>query len=168
MKERKESLPSVKKDVSMRVVYPSDIKRIYFNRFSMSKADGVQLVNVFYQDELLRTSNAYSFVFDDEDFATCSANIKNYLMRVMQESSVSNDKGHDAGRSAEVQQIDTARFMMCSRSGNRAEIYLGFCPLAVMINPDSTSSDLAMNMGVVLCSRLGCHIELLRRMVEGK
>ena len=168
MKERKENLPPVKKEVSMKIVFPSGMKRCYFNRFSISRADGVQIVNVFYQDDFLRTSNAYSFIVDDEDLATFSASIKTYIQRVMSESSLPVDSGFKTDRTADVQEIDPVRFVRCSRSGNRAEIYLGFVPLLNIISPDIPPDDLKMEMGVTLCSRLGCHIDLLRELVDGK
>ncbi len=165
MREQKEKIPSVRKEVPIKTVFSPDIRRFYFNRFNVSRIGGLQIVNVWYQDDLLRISNSYAFIIDDEDLVACVGSTQNYLMRVMRDSPVSNEESCVSERAIETAHVDPVRFFTSSRYGNRAEIYLGFIPLVKIINPDA-SDDLKMNMDIALCSRLDCHVELLRKIVE--
>ncbi|MBO7687529.1 MAG: hypothetical protein J6V72_14145 [Kiritimatiellae bacterium] len=154
--------------VDFRIVYTPSMRRIYFNRFMFSHADGVMCIRVWFQDELKRDGDQYAFVFADEDFKGCKSNIKNYLHKVLRDSSVKSMGAHSVDQCPSVQPIfDNARVMMCSRSGVRAEVYLGFFPLAMIVSnqPDETKWN-EVPMDVALCSDLECHVDLLRKMVE--
>lgn len=154
--------------VDFRIVYKTSMRRIYFNRFMFSHVDGVMCIRVWFQDELKRDGDQYAFVFADEDFKGCKSNIKNYLHKVLRDSSVKSPGTHCVDQCPSVQPIfDNARVMMCSRSGIRAEVYLGFFPLAMIASnqPDEAKWN-EVPMDVALCSDLECHVELLRKMVE--
>lgn len=160
----KESPPAV----SFRISYKQPMLRSFFNRFTFSHANGLMCVRTWFQDEFKRDGAQYAFVFSDEDFELCKKSIKNYLQKVIRDS--------NAKPAAEccVEQcptssstFDSARTMMCSRSGRRAEIYLGFLPLAMTVASipgEDRWSDVPLD--VAICSDLGCHIALLRKMVE--
>lgn len=154
--------------ISFRLSYSKPMKRSFFNRFTFSRANGLMCVRTWFQDELKRDSEQYAFVFSEEDFETCKKNIKSYLQKVMRDSLVkaSNECCADQCPTA-TSKFDCARVMMCSRAGVRAEIYLGFLPLMMITSAqgDETRwSDIPLD--VALCSDLGCHIALLRKMVE--
>ena len=154
--------------VDFRIVYNQSMRRIYFNRFMFSHADGVMSVRVWFQDELKRDGGQYAFVFADEDFSGCKNNIKNYLHKILRDSSVKSQGTHSVDQCPPIQPIfDNARVMMCSRSGARAEIYLGFFPLTMTVSDQSDEVRWKeVPIDVALCSDLECHVDLLRKMVE--
>ena len=154
--------------VDFRLSYSKSMRRFYFNRFTFSRSCGVMCIRAWFQDDLKRDGVQYAFVFADEDFQTCKSSIKNYLQKVMRDSSV-NDTGKSCVDQCPSQQpaFDSVRAMMSSRSGTRAEIYLGFLPLAMTVSnmtDDVRWRDLPLD--VALCSELECHVALLKRMVE--
>ena len=154
--------------VDFRIVYSQSMRRIYFNRFMFSHAEGVMCIRVWFQDELKREGEQYAFVFADEDFKGCKNNIKNYLHKVLRDTLVKPTGTHSVDQCPSVQPIfDNARVMMCSRSGMRAEVYLGFFPLTMIVSsqPDEVRWE-EVPMDVALCSDLECHVDLLRKMVE--
>lgn len=155
--------------VDFRVVYNQTMRRIYFNRFVFSHSEGVMCIRVWFQDEFKRDGNQYAFVFADEDFQGCKKNIKSYLVKILSDSSF-NAKAriHSADQCPVDQPVfDNARVMMCSRSGTRAEVYLGFFPLSMTVpNQSADVKWKEVSMDVALCSNLACHIELLQKMVE--
>ena len=154
--------------VNFRLTYSQEMERFYFNRFTFSHSAGTMCVRVWFQDELKRDGNQYAFVFADEDFQTCKNNIKNYLQKVLRDSTVADTgKSHVDQCPTQQPSFDSARAMMCSRSGTRAEIYLGFLPLAMTVSnmeDDVKWKDLPLD--VALCSNLECHVSLLKMMVE--
>ena len=154
--------------VNFRLTYSQEMKRFYFNRFTFSHSNGTMCVRVWFQDELKRDGTQYAFVFADEDFQTCKNNIKNYLHKVLRDSSVIDSGKSHTDQCPQLQpSFDSVRAMMCSRSGYRAEIYLGFLPLAMTVSnmsDDVKWKDLPLD--VALCSDLECHVALLKKMVE--
>lgn len=156
------------RSVDFQLTYSQKMQRFYFNRFMFSHSNGVMCVRVWFQDDLKRDGVQYSFVFSDEDFQTCKSNIKNYLQKVLRDSSVA-DSGKARLDQCPLQStsFDNARVIMCSRSGTRAEIYLGYFPLAMTVStmPDDVKWK-NIPLDVVLCSDLECHLSLLKMMVE--
>jgi hypothetical protein len=155
--------------VDFRIVYNQTMRRIYFNRFVFSHSDGVMCIRVWFQDELKRDGNQYAFVFADEDFQSCKKNIKNYLLKILNGNSLKNKAGgHSVDQCPAGQPIfDNARVMMCSRSGTRAEVYLGFFPLTMTVpNQSDGEKWKEVPMDVALCSSIECHVELLQKMVQ--
>lgn len=155
--------------VSFRISYCKPMRRSYFNRFTFSHANGVMCIRTWFQDEFKRDGEQYAFVFADEDFSICKKNIKNYLQKVMRDSSVKSAQDCCVDQCpTSASPFDSVRTMMCSRSGTRAEVYLGFLPLAMTVSPhegdDSRWADVPLD--IALCSDLACHIALLRKMVE--
>ena len=154
--------------VTFQLSYSQLMKRFYFNRFVFSHTSGLSCVRVWFQDELKRDGLQYAFVFSDEDFKVCKGNIKTYLQKILRDSSVKSSESSCVDQCPAQQPFfDSVRTMMCSRSGTRAEIYLGFLPLAMTVSglSDSTKwEDLPID--IALCSDLECHVALLKKMVE--
>ena len=155
--------------VSFQIAYNKPMRRSYFNRFTFSHVNGLKCIRTWFQDEFKRDGEQYAFVFADEDFEMCKKNIKNYLQKVMRDSSAKPSTEccvEQCPTSAST--FDSVRTMMCSRSGTRAEIYLGFLPLAMTISKQATDDtrwkDIPLD--IALCSDLTCHIALLRKMVD--
>lgn len=164
MSTTKDSPPSV----SFKISYAKPMHRSFFNRFTFSHVNGLMCIRTWFQDELKRDGEQYAFVFVDEDFELCKKTIKNYLQKVIRDS---NKKPADECCVDQCPTVsspfDSVRAMMCSRSGSRAEIYLGFLPLAMtMASPSDESRWADVPMDVAICSDLGCHIALLKKMVE--
>ena len=154
--------------VSFQVSYTKPMRRSFFNRFMFSHNDGIFCIRTWFQDNFKRDGEQYAFVFADEDFELCKKSIKNYIQKVMRDSSRKPTIECCVEQCpTSVSSFDSVRTMTCSRSGTRAEIYLGFLPLAMTVAsvPDETRwSDVPLD--VALCSDLGCHLALLRKMVE--
>ena len=154
--------------VSFKISYREPIRRSFFNRFMFSHTNGLICVRTWFQDDFKRDGEQYSFVFADEDFAICKKNIKTYLQKVMRDSSTKPAAECCVEQCPTfASSFDSVRTMMYSRSGTRAEIYLGFLPLAMTVAsiPDEDRwNDVPLD--VAICSDLGCHIALLRKMVE--
>ena len=149
------------------IVYSPTIRRIFFNRFKFVRDNGMMCVRVWYQDEMTRICNAYAFLYSDEDFAQTKANIKSYIQKVMQAVQVKSGKEFNSETCpADFKTIDHVRVMMCSRSGHRSEVYLGFFPLVRNIPGNEVEASRDIIMDVALCSGLDCHISLLRKIVE--
>ena len=151
----KENPPSV----SFHISYSKPMRGSFFNRFTFSRANGLMCVRTWFQ---------YAFVFADEDFDTCKKTIKNYLQKVMRDSNVKATAESCVDQCPiSTSPFDSVRAMMCSRTGTRAEIYMGFLPLAMTIasQPDEARWE-DVPLDIALCSDLGCHIALLRKMVE--
>lgn len=151
-----------------KIEYAHKMKRVYFNRYKFFKQDGLMCVRVWFQDEMTRICNPYAFVFPEEDFQGRKNSIKTYLQKVMQ-SVVARKSSVDYQSPVcpvEIQEVDTARAMMCSRVGNRAEIYLGYFPLVKQISGETGAEDRVIQMDVALCSELNCHISLLQNIVK--
>lgn len=154
--------------VSFRITYSKPMRRSFFNRFTFSHANGLMCVRTWFQDEFKRDGEQYAFVFADEDFETCKKNIKNYLLKVMRDSNTkpATECCVDLCPTSS-STFDSVRTMMCSRTGSRAEIYLGFLPLAMTIASQSDEGRWAeVPMDIAICSDLRCHIALLKKMVE--
>ena len=154
--------------VSFKISYKEPMRRSFFNRFTFSHANGLMCIRTWFQDEFKRDGAQYAFVFADEDFNICKKNIKNYLQKVMRDSNTrpATECCVDLCPTAS-SPFDSIRTMMCSRSGTRAEIYLGFLPLAMtMASPSDESRWTDVPMDIAICSDLGCHIALLKKMVE--
>ncbi|MBQ2626132.1 MAG: hypothetical protein IJG18_13655 [Kiritimatiellae bacterium] len=160
----KESQPAV----SFRISYKQPMLRSFFNRFTFSRANGLMCIRTWFQDEFKRDGAQYTFVFSDEDFELCKKSIKNYLQRVMRDSNTKPAAECCVDQYPTTSStFDSVRMMMCSRSGSRAEIYLGFLPLAMTVaSQDEDARWHEVPLDVALCSNLGCHIALLRKMVE--
>ena len=154
--------------VSFQIEYEKPMRRSFFNRFTFSRTHGLMCVRTWFQDEFKRDGEQYAFVFTEEDFCTCKKSIKNYLQKVMRDSATkaSAECCVDQCPTTDVA-FDSVRVMMCSRSGSRADIYLGFLPLAMTIvsQPDDVKWE-CVPLDMALSSDLGCHISLLRKMVE--
>ena len=154
--------------VSFKISYKEPMRRSFFNRFTFSHANGLMCIRTWFQDEFKRDGEQYAFVFADEDFAICKKNIKTYLQKVMRDSATKPAAECCAEQCpTSASPFDSVRTMLCSRSGTRAEIYLGFLPLAMTVAsiPDEDRwSDAPLD--VAICSDLACHIALLRKMVE--
>lgn len=161
--------PSPEK-IDLKIIHSKDMRCINFNRFKFQRTDdGLMMVRVWYQDELQRNYNGYAFGISDADFQMCKANLKNYLQRVLQAVPI---KKTSASHSAEtppqdIAFVETVRMISSSRVDNRAEIYLGYFPLAYLINSTRPEAPEVI-MQTALCSTLDCHIELLRQLVDSK
>lgn len=151
----------------LKIAYSQTIRRIYFNRFKFVRENDAMCVRVWYQDEMSRISNAYAFLYLDEDFSHTKPDIKNYIQKVMQSVSVKNSREFSPETyPSDFKTIDHVRVMTCSRSGRRAEIYLGFFPIARTIPGNEDNPDRDILLDVALCSGIDCHISLLRKIVE--
>ena len=164
MSETKETPTSV----SFRISYEKPMRRSFFNRFTFSHANGLMCVRTWFQDEFKRDGKQYAFVFSDEDFDICKKNIKNYLQKVMRDSNKKPAAECCVDQCPTASSpFDSVRTMTCSRSGTRAEVYLGFLPLAMTtVSPSDESRWADVPMDIAICSDLGCHIALLKKMVE--
>ena len=160
----KEKRPSV----SFRLSYSKPMRRAFFNRFTFSHVDGLICVRTWFQDEFKRDGEQYAFVLSDEDFATRKTAIKNYVQKVLRDSSVKPAPECCVEQCpASPARFDSVRTMMCSRTGSRAEIYFGFLPLAMTVDLEQDGSRWEdAPLDVSLCSGLECHLALLRKMIE--
>ena len=149
--------------IEFKLGYSPSMKRIYFNRFKFLHENGMRLVRVWYQDEMMRASNAYACIMADEDFEDNKSSIRNYLQKILALKATKESYSQDSCP-IEFPTVDTTRMIMCSRIGTRAEIYFGFFPLKRVLS-NQESNDQPVMIDVALCSHIDCHIDLLRKFV---
>lgn len=152
--------------INFRLEFNSSMRRVYFNRFTFLHENGVRIVRVWYQDEMMRVSNAYAFIFADEDVESCKSDIRNYIQKIMVPKASKVPTYCADVCAAEFKTVDTVRVMTCSRVGTRSEIYLGFFPINHILSTGQSEEPKKINMDVVLCACLDCHVELLRKVVS--
>lgn len=150
------------KQVQVDITFTPVLKRYYYNRFHVESTDVGFVVSVWYEDNLKRNSNCYSFIMEMEDWRCAEGGIKNYVQNLIRDNGYVLGTAVESSWSPMLARIENCRMMVCSRMDGRAEIYLGGFHLHGVRDQNVTKGVIE----VALCSNAYCHTKLLQKIIE--
>ena len=152
--------------VDFSVTESDSLRRVFFNRFKCGRVGDAVCVRVWFQDEMMRTCNAYAFIMTSEDIKSCRASVEKYLMKLLEGRGHPNVEGVSSeSYPSEIQVLDTFRMMTCVRIENRAEICLSYYPLTQLLATAQGRKGSA-KMETCLVSDLATHIAILKTILD--
>lgn len=132
-------------------------RHYYFNRFFVKRSDEFSVVVVWLEAGFGVNTNNFSFLIQREDIEAIRGNIKSYLTELLPLVTATIPEETNSQMIPALDCVENYRAIICDRLGEKAEIRLGYYPLA--LHRDKGLQKLSTE--VSLSSSLEVHVALL-------